>query len=154
MVPTVTPPTNAPLLIPVAPPAPVAGNPVAASPYQVVYTPTSGPISAADFASAIDVTCAHVEQAIMDVVAMSPFTVVNDISCQSVMTATTPATISFETNVVFDASSTIMLTPGDIDRIISTAFQSPQVSTLIAGLNMLPSNNPFSASTTVTYSLP
>jgi hypothetical protein len=151
-VPTMTPPTQAPLTTPVAPLEPTTGNQVAATPYQVLYAPTTGPISAADFTSAIDVTCAHVEQAIMDVIAMSPFLVVNDISCRSVSTATAPTTISFETNVVFDPSSTIVLMTKDIDGIIQTSFRIPEVNTLISSLNMLPSNNPFSATAMVTYS--
>jgi hypothetical protein len=140
-------PTIAPVPVPVSSP----GTTISASPFQVVYDPTPGSVTAANFVPAIDLTCANVEKSIMDVVNLSPFIVLSDIRCEPTTTTTAPTTITYDVVVIFDTSSTVIPTTSDIDQIINVSFQSPQVDTLISDLNLLPSDNPFSSTTSATY---
>lgn len=147
--PTKTPTTSVPTPVPVL----VPGTVVSATPYSVVYVPNVASPTDAQTAQAAQVTCAHVEDYIKDVFALSdPFVVVLDTSCQQVGSATNPTSISYVFNITFADTSDFIPSQADINRLIAISLREPQSSLLINSLSQL-QNNPYSGTTSVIYSL-
>ena len=148
-------PTKTPTKVPTLAPSPVPGNNVRATPFTVLYSPTPTSASLSDFMIASDITCAHVEDELRTNIAANPFISLVDITCRSTSTSGTPptSTIQYETIVILATTSTVNLTPDDIDELIFVAFENPAKARLIADLVSLPSTNPFSATTNTVYAV-
>lgn len=159
MLPTVAPiaapksPTVAPVAAPTAAPPSTNNTIVTASPFDVVYSPTPGSVTQQDFAPAINLTCAHIEQYIMQVYSLGPFIKLNHVTCSAFATATSPTKISFNVSAAFGNDSIFIPSQGNIDQLVSVALRPPEVNKLIGELNALPASNPLSATTNITYKL-
>jgi hypothetical protein len=68
-----------------------------------------------------------------------------------VLTEVDPIRIGYEGMAVFGENSEFPPSQEDVDILILTAFQEPNVSTLLGMLQALPAENPFSGTTSVQY---
>jgi hypothetical protein len=142
------------ILAPVPVSVPIPGISVRATPFSVVYTPTSAPVTAIDFMSAIDLTCIHVKESLRAIIGLNPFNSLVDITCTSVSTSTAPAaSISYDVVIIFSPTSSMVLTTNNTDDILEIAFLPPEVTNLINDLRTLPASNPFSTVTSTVYSI-
>ena len=104
-----------------------------------------------DFDEAAGLTCDHIVDTIRNFLMGSTFIFLESAFCDAVATANTPILIEFEVGVVFAKASTAVPSQSDVDELINIALSEPAVEALIADLQGLPSSNPLSSTTGVTY---
>lgn len=128
------------------------GTHVDASPFTLTYDATAGP-GPSDFREAGLVTCDHVVSVIRNFFLGSQFITLESAFCNgnSITTNNDTMLIEYEVNFIFAPESVAVPTMSDIDSLIEITLSDPVVQNLYADLQGLPSSNPLSATTGVTY---
>jgi len=130
--------------------SPTTGEVVDATPFIVTYDASGG--KAADFAAAETLTCAHlvdVLQSIFD----SQFVILERAVCTPVTQSANPIQIGYEVFAIFAKNSVTVPDQSSVDAAVQIALEGPTDGKLITDLQGLPSSNPFSRTTAVTYSV-
>jgi hypothetical protein len=96
------------------------------------------------------VTCEHVRAQMVRFFELS-FTSVVDFICTPVQTSEDPLFIEYDILVAFDGVSAGTPTTADVDILVSTAFQQPNVADLLAALQAVGGVNPFSTTLSASY---
>ena len=125
---------------------------VQASPFGAIYTLETGvePTSV-DYAAASDLTLDHIDQFMATIFASIPET--SYLGQVSFPTSETdnPVSIDFDFTAIFGGGSQTVPLPMELDQLIEQSMSQPTVDDLIDKLRALPSNNPFSTTTDVSY---
>lgn len=128
--------------------SPATGTVIDSSPFFVSYDVTGVP-DATNFNEAGLLTCEH----IVDVLTSffdSPFTILEKTYCTPVATSTNPTWIEFEVTSIF-ARESVAIPEAGVDALIKSAFSRPIDEELMEDLNALPSTNPFSTTSAISY---
>lgn len=143
-----------PVMPSISPTATPPSDNVTATPFNVTYTIPGSTPTAAEFTAAGDLTSAYLDQYFTQFFENNPTTnLSNFISVQVGNSGSNnPASIGFQVTTDFTPGSENFPSAQDIDYLIQAALSPPFVQTLLNSLSTLPSSNPLSATTNVTYS--
>jgi hypothetical protein len=81
----------------------------------------------------------------------SGFTTVVDFLCTPVQTSENPLSIEYDILVALEGASAGTPTTADVDILVGTAFQQPNVADLLAALQAVGGVNPFSTTLSASY---
>jgi hypothetical protein len=140
-------PTAAPFMIP------TTGLPVDASPFSVTYEPIGEDPTEAQFDDAERITREYLEQFFVDFFEFSFEGEYVSLSVGVLDNTVGPPRIDYNLTAFFLPGAQTIPTEDEVDIVVQTAFSQPSVQTLILELRTLPLENPFSSTTTVSYSI-
>jgi hypothetical protein len=132
---------------------PTTGLPVDASPFSVTYEPIGEDPTEAQFDDAERITREYLEQFFVDFFEFSFEGEYVSLSVGVLDNTVGPPRIDYNLTAFFLPGAQTIPTEDEVDIVVQTAFSQPSVQTLILELRTLPLENPFSSTTTVSYSI-
>jgi hypothetical protein len=125
---------------------------VPGTPFRLTYVLTdSRQPNDAQYSAAADVALMNIEAYVRDQFSNAFGIQVNVFSGMETATGFNPVTIDFSVAISFTNDISFLPTTADIDALIVMALMPPNVDTLIAQNNALPSGSPFTTTQSVTY---
>jgi hypothetical protein len=123
-----------------------------ASPFRLTYVLTdSAQPNDAQYTAAADIALANIEAFVRNQFSFAFGIEVDMFNGMVTTTGFNPVTIDFTVFVSFTNDSSFIPTTSEVDALIELALLPPNVDTLIAEYNALPTDTPFSSSQSVTY---
>jgi hypothetical protein len=136
-----------------APMIPTGGIPVDASPFSVTYETVGADPTEAQFTDAERITREYLEQFFVDFFEFSFEGEYVSLSVGVLENTVGPPRIGYNLTAFFLPGAEAIPTEEEIDIVVQTAFSQPSVQTLILELRTLAMENPFSSTSTVSYSI-
>jgi hypothetical protein len=132
--------------------APSAATDTEASPFVITYqTSDSREPTPEEFDQAQAVTLQYLEDFLVGEYEFNLITALNDVLGLALSESTDPLAVAYATTLLFSPESGFIPSQEDIDVQVFTAFQEQAVFDLVAALQGLPPENPFSSTTSVQF---
>lgn len=144
---------SSPTAVVTSSPTTTDGISVDATPFSATYNDVSADPSQEYCDAASDVTIAYLTTSFEDFFDANPFVDLQGVRIEAAGCAGAPPQVAYTATAVFAASSDPSAIPqtADLDTLLEVAFEPPMVAELMTLLAALPADNPFAATSSVTY---